>query len=83
MNPRAGLLFIDFATGDLLQLAGTTGLVPDGDEVRSFQGAQRLWRLRVEQVVRRPGALALRWAFGSYSPRLALTGSWPGIAGAG
>ncbi len=78
VNPRAGLLFIDFATGDLLQVSGTTELVPDGDEVRSFQGAQRLWRLRVEQVVRRPGALALRWAFGSFSPRLALTGSWPG-----
>ena len=80
VNPRAGLLFIDFATGDLLQLSGATGLVLDGDEVRSFQGAQRLWRVRVEQVVRRPGALALRWAFGSFSPRLASTGSWPGTA---
>jgi predicted pyridoxine 5'-phosphate oxidase superfamily flavin-nucleotide-binding protein len=78
LNPRAGLLFVDFATGDLLQLSGTTELVPEGEEVRSFHGAQRLWRLHVEQVVRRRGALGLRWAFGSFSPRLEMTGSWPG-----
>lgn len=78
VNPTAGLLFIDFATGGLLQLSGATELVHDGAEVRSFEGAQRLWRLRVAQAVRRPGALALRWSFGSFSPRLALTGSWPG-----
>lgn len=84
VNPRAGLLFIDFATGALLQVSGTTELVLDGDEVASFQGAQRLWRLRVEQVVWHPDALGSRWAFGAYSPRLALTGSWPGgVTGAG
>ena len=38
VNPRAGLLFIDFATGDLLQLSGTTGLVLDGDEVAELPG---------------------------------------------
>ncbi|MEO8444423.1 MAG: pyridoxamine 5'-phosphate oxidase family protein [Gammaproteobacteria bacterium] len=77
VNPRAGLVFIDFDTGDLLQLSGTTELVLDGDEVRSFQGAQRLWRLRVQDRVRRPGALALRWSFGAFSPRLESTGTWP------
>ena len=83
-EPPRGPALHRLRDGDLLQLSGTTELVLDGDEVASFQGAQRLWRLRVEQVVRRPGALALRWAFGSFSPRLALTGSWPGsAAGAG
>lgn len=61
LNPRAGLLFIDFNTGDILQLSGRTEIIHDGPEVRAMQGAERLWRLHVEQVVRRPAALALRW----------------------
>lgn len=76
LNPRAGLLFIDFASGDLLQLSGRTELTLEGDEIRAFQGAERLWHLDVEQVVRRRGALALRWDFQSYSPNSLMTGSW-------
>lgn len=76
VNPRAGLLFVNFANGDLLHLTGSTELVLDGSELASFQGAERLWRLRVEQVVRRPGALALRWSFGEFSPRSLATGTW-------
>ena len=53
LNPRAGLTFVDFTTGDLLQLTGSTELVLEGDEVATFQGAERLWRLKVEQFVRR------------------------------
>lgn len=59
-NPRAGLLFIDFASGDLLHLSGTTELVFGGPEIAAFQGAERLWRLHVEHLVRRRNALALR-----------------------
>jgi len=76
LNPQAGLLFIDFATGDLLQLSGRTGLTLEGEEIRAFQGAERLWHVEVEQVVRRRGALALRWDFQSYSPNSLMTGSW-------
>ncbi|MFG0382250.1 pyridoxamine 5'-phosphate oxidase family protein [Pseudomonas sp. zbq_18] len=76
LNPQAGLLFIDFATGDLLQLSGRTELTLEGEEIRAFQGAERLWHLEVEQVVRRRGALALRWDFQSYSPNSLMTGSW-------
>jgi predicted pyridoxine 5'-phosphate oxidase superfamily flavin-nucleotide-binding protein len=61
VNPRAGLLFIDFANGDLLQLTGRTELLLAGDEVSSFQGAERLWRLQVDKVVRRHRVLKLRW----------------------
>ena len=75
-NPRAGLLFIDFASGDLLHLSGRTELVFDGPEVAAFQGAERLWRVHVEHLVRRPNALALRWRFGEFSPNSLMTGSW-------
>jgi hypothetical protein len=64
VNPRAGLVFVDFETGDVLQLSGSTEVVFAGDEVASFEGAERLWRFKIEQVVRRRGALALRWALG-------------------
>ena len=61
LNPRAGLLFIDFTTGDVLQLSGRSEIILDGPQVAACQGAERLWTLQVEQVVRRPAALALRW----------------------
>ncbi|TWC39628.1 hypothetical protein FBY03_104179 [Pseudomonas sp. SJZ079] len=77
LNPRAGLLFIDFSNGDLLQLSGRSEIVFDGPEVAAFQGAERLWRLHVTQLVRRPAALALRWAFQGFSPNSLMTGSWP------
>ncbi|WP_324732627.1 pyridoxamine 5'-phosphate oxidase family protein [Pseudomonas paeninsulae] len=77
LNPRAGLLFIDVSNGDLLQLSGRSEIVFDGPEVAAFQGAERLWRLHVTQLVRRPAALALRWAFQGFSPNSLMTGSWP------
>ncbi|MGE8151992.1 pyridoxamine 5'-phosphate oxidase family protein [Pseudomonas vancouverensis] len=77
LNPRAGLLFIDFATGDLLQLSGRTEIILEGPEVDAFQGAERLWTFDVERVVRRPAALALRWRFDGVSPTSLLTGTWP------
>lgn len=77
VNPRAGLLFIDFNSGDLLQLSGRTEIVLEGPEVEAFQGAERLWMFHVEHVVRRPAALALRWRFDGVSPTSLLTGTWP------
>ncbi len=76
LNPRAGLLFCDFTSGDVLQLTGTTELVFAGAELSSFQGAERLWRFKVGELVRRRGALALRGTLGEYSPNSLLTGSW-------
>ncbi|WP_348748072.1 pyridoxamine 5'-phosphate oxidase family protein [Pseudomonas rhodesiae] len=67
-NPVAGLLFIDFDTGDVLQLVGRTTLILDGPQVALFEGAQRVWTVTVEHVVRRTAALALRWRFAEFSP---------------
>lgn len=78
VHPRAGLLFIDFESGHLLHLTATAEIVWDGPEVAAFEGAERLLRLRVEQVLRRPGALPLRWGGAEVSPHLARTGRWVG-----
>jgi predicted pyridoxine 5'-phosphate oxidase superfamily flavin-nucleotide-binding protein len=76
LNPRAGLCFVDFERGDLLQLSGSTELVFDGAELASFDGAERLWRCRVQRAVRRTGALSLRMRFSGYSPFSLRTGAW-------
>jgi uncharacterized protein len=60
-SPRAALLFVDFARGDLLHLQGTTEIQWSGAEVDTLDGAERLWRFHVERGWRRPGALGLRW----------------------
>lgn len=73
---RAALLFPDFTTGDLLHLAGEVEIVWGGDEVRRFEGAERLWRVRVGSGWRRRGALPLRWSAPEYAPTTLATGTW-------
>ncbi|MFJ3485072.1 pyridoxamine 5'-phosphate oxidase family protein [Pseudomonas sp. NPDC090202] len=76
LNPRAGLLFIDFTSGDLLQVIGRVTVILEGPEIAAFQGAERLWQVQVEGVVRRPAALRSRWRFEEFSPNSLMTGSW-------
>lgn len=80
LNPRAGLLFIDFDSGDLLYLTCRAEVVWDSDEKRAFTGAQRLVRLTLEQGSLIEDAMPLRWRFGEYSPILDKTGSWEEVA---
>ena len=78
INPRAGLVFVDFETGDLLQMTGTAEVVLESPEIASFAGAERLWRFHPRRVVRRPQALPLRLhPTGEFwSPHTLATGSW-------
>lgn len=76
VNPRAGLLFIDFDSGDVLHLTGTTEICFDGPEVAAFQGAERLWKFNVTGMVRRSGALPFQWKLREISPNSLITGSW-------
>ncbi|UVK84291.1 pyridoxamine 5'-phosphate oxidase family protein [Pseudomonas sichuanensis] len=76
VNPVAGLLFVDFVTGNVLQLSGRTEVMLDSPLISAFEGAERLWALDVEQVVLRPAALSLRWAFQEYAPTSLATGTW-------
>jgi len=82
VNPRAGLLFADFARGHLLQLTGEAEVVWSGPELAAFEGAQRLLKFRLAEARWRPGALPLRASEVAYAPQLAATGSWPAVAAA-
>ena len=74
VNPRAGLLFIDFYSGDLLYLAVTAEIVWDGPELQEIKGAQRLLRFKVQAMRRIEAALPLRWGPPSLSPFLEAMG---------
>ncbi|MDF3865336.1 pyridoxamine 5'-phosphate oxidase family protein [Pseudomonas denitrificans (nom. rej.)] len=75
-NPQAGLLFVDFTSGDVLQVHGRTDVLFDSPLLTAFEGAERLWTLDVQHVVLRRSALALRWNFREYSPTSLMTGTW-------
>ncbi|SIT46422.1 Pyridoxamine 5'-phosphate oxidase-related FMN-binding protein [Paraburkholderia ribeironis] len=70
-DPRAGLLFIDFATGDLVYLAVRAEVVWDGAELAAFDGAQRLVRFHVSEVRRSRAALPFRWTEPELAPQFA------------
>lgn len=76
-NPRAGLLFVDFASGDFLHVAGDAEILWQDEMQSGFEGAQRLVRLHVREVRRVQRALPAAWRDGETSPTLERTGAWP------
>jgi uncharacterized protein len=76
VEPRAGLLFPDFESGDVLLLAADSEIVWEGPEVDSFVGAQRLVRFHVTTVIRLVGALPFRGSPPQYARELQRTGKW-------
>lgn len=76
LEPRAGVLFVDFATGDALQLTGRAEILWDGPELAAFAGAQRLLRFVVDEGAWRERVSPLRWTPPQPAAQLAATGSW-------
>jgi len=76
VNPRAGLVFVDFDAGHLLQLTGTAEAIFDGAELAAFAGAERLLRFQTEAGVFLEHALALRWSAPRQARQLEATGVW-------
>jgi len=79
LDPHAGLIFINFPSGDLLSLTGEADVIWDGPELAAFVGAQRLLRFRVSEGVFIENAVPLRWLEPEMSPKLATTGSWEDV----
>lgn len=76
LNPKAGLLFVDFERGDLLYLTGTAEVIWEGTEITTYAGAERLLRFYLEKGYRVEGSLPLHWTYPEFSPLLKHTGSW-------
>lgn len=67
--PHAGLLFVDWDEGDMLQLAATAEIQHEGEELAAFPGAQRLLHLQLRHGWWRPRALPLRWSAAEPAPQ--------------
>jgi predicted pyridoxine 5'-phosphate oxidase superfamily flavin-nucleotide-binding protein len=77
VNPRAGLLFVDFETGNLLYLTGKAEVIWDGDpEIAAYAGAERLFKFHLRQGIRVDGSLPLTWSTPESSRFLEQTGPW-------
>jgi len=61
LDPRAGLLFVDFTRGSLLQLTGRTEVDWARPDAERYPGAQRLVRFTIEEVVEQARVLPLRF----------------------
>jgi predicted pyridoxine 5'-phosphate oxidase superfamily flavin-nucleotide-binding protein len=68
VNPRTGLLFIDFQTGDTLQLTGQASINWDANRAINFPGAERLVEFDIEEVIELTNAIPLKWKFIDFSP---------------
>lgn len=76
LNPRAGLLFIDFDQGNLLYLTGSAEVIWQGDAVQAYAGAEQLLRFHLDRGIRVENSLPLGWSAPEFSPSLEVTGSW-------
>ena len=76
LNPKAGLLFVDFHNGDLLYLTGTAEVIWSGEQISNYVGAERLLCFHLEKGYRVEGSLPLRWSAPEFSPVVKNTGSW-------
>ncbi|MGG6896635.1 pyridoxamine 5'-phosphate oxidase family protein [Rhizobium sp. BR 315] len=76
VNQKAGLTFVDFASGGLLQMTGDAEILFDRASDLSLKGAERYWRFRPRRVIWRPDALPIRYEMTEWSPFTLETGIW-------
>jgi uncharacterized protein len=67
LNPRAGLLFIDFGSGRTLQLTGVASIDWDPARVREIVGAERIIDFETEEVIDRSSGFSLVSNFHQFS----------------
>ncbi|PSL29257.1 pyridoxamine 5'-phosphate oxidase family protein [Dyadobacter jiangsuensis] len=69
INPRAALLFVDFKSGETLQLTGHAELDFTGpDEDDTTGGTGRYWQFHLHSWRRQTSLAGLNWTFLDYSP---------------
>ncbi|MFI6481380.1 pyridoxamine 5'-phosphate oxidase family protein [Nonomuraea sp. NPDC050663] len=67
LEPRCALAFLDWETGDVVQLTGRARVDGDAGRAATFPGAQRVIDFEIGGVVETVGGLGQRWTFGEYS----------------
>ena len=69
-NPSIGLLFLNFDTGDTLQITGKAKVTwnPEKRDISKFPGAQRLIYFQIEKVLQSDTSNRYKWKFVDYSP---------------
>lgn len=70
LDPRAGLLFMDFESGDTVQLSGTAEVLWDDPRTGQTSGAQRFVSFQPAQVIRTCNGPGLDWRFIEQSPHI-------------
>ncbi|WP_417457987.1 pyridoxamine 5'-phosphate oxidase family protein [Kordiimonas sp.] len=73
---KAGLLFIDFEAGHLLQLTGSADILKLDESPYAYEGAERFLRIRPELIVSRMSALPFTLKLTETSPFNLRTGGW-------
>ena len=76
INPKAGLLFVDYETGDLLQISGVVDFLEDDPDLAYFEGAERAWRVTFKKGRWLRGVIPYGWTKGEMSVNSILTGTW-------
>ena len=61
MDPRVGVLFVDFEQGSLLQITGRATIDWDSPRIAEHPGAQRLVYIAIDEIVRLQHGVPLRW----------------------
>ena len=69
-DPRCGLLFIDFDTGNTLQLTGEAEILWEREHVCRFPGAERVVSFHLEETIHVERALPMTWRFQGFHPIL-------------
>lgn len=67
-NPAVGLLFLDFATGNTLQITGSAKIIWDEEEASQFPGAERLVTIDPLECIEIVNEHPSLWKFAGYSP---------------
>jgi predicted pyridoxine 5'-phosphate oxidase superfamily flavin-nucleotide-binding protein len=68
VDARAGALFVDFETGDVVQVTGRATIDWDPSRTAAFAGAERMIDLAVDAVVESRAASPFRWRLVEPSP---------------
>ncbi|HJS32420.1 MAG TPA: pyridoxamine 5'-phosphate oxidase family protein [Alphaproteobacteria bacterium] len=72
LDPRAGLLFVDFASGATIQMTGAAEILWTFESANpAHAGAQRMIVFDIESVLRIDDALPPGWEFLTYAPQFA------------